>query len=79
MKPESMSFRLWVIYDSPLDYPGRFVVRCHVIPHGSGKSVPCRGAFICKSLDEARAYLPTDLLRLERFADDEPQIVEVWI
>jgi hypothetical protein len=68
---------LWVIYESPRDFPGRFVVRCHHVNRGG--VVPCDGCFVCGSLAEARDYLPDGSYYLGRHPQDEPQIVEVWI
>jgi hypothetical protein len=67
----------WVIYDSPDDYPGVFVVRrqCAI-----RDEVLAEGRIIgtAKSLDEARALVPSTLFRMPRLLGDSPSIVEAW-
>lgn len=69
---------LWVVYENPDDFPGRFVVRRHTI--AGGESSPCEDpACVVGGLEAARASIPFDCLNLGRHPDDEPQIVEVWL
>jgi len=68
-----------VIYDNPRDFPGKYVVRKHVIEPGF--TAPTREHSVHNTLKEARRSLPNagrHMLRVPRSPDDEPQIVEVW-
>ncbi|HEY7234541.1 MAG TPA: hypothetical protein VH539_10355 [Gemmatimonadaceae bacterium] len=70
---------VWVVYQSPRDYPGRWVVR-RQRARRDGTVVPDpKPLIVCDSLDVARSVLPRGLFRLPRFEQDEPQIVEAWI
>lgn len=66
--------QMYVIYRSPLDYPGSFVVRVHDVPGG-----PHKDCEVCNSLEEARKQIPFGLIRIARWDDDEPHIVETWM
>lgn len=68
----------WVIYDSPLDYPGLFVVRRWVIRHGFGPT-PTEDVSTASSLAQARRNVPEGLYRLHRAPEDDESIVEVWL
>ena len=75
----------WVIYDSPEDYPGKWVVRRWLIAEGgavsgcwSSEIIP-GPAYICESLEEARAHVPEGFFNMGRQPGDETQIKEVWI
>jgi hypothetical protein len=67
----------WVVYFNPKDYPGKYVVRRWRIAQGSAEAA--KEATVHDSLEEARAAIPPGLYPLERFADDDRVIVEVWI
>lgn len=67
----------WVIYNSPRDYPGKFVVRRWEIRPGI--PIPTSDVGTADTLEEIRRMIPSGLYRLPRFDEDEPQIVEVWI
>lgn len=69
---------LWmrVVYRSPADYPGRFVLRLWEV---DGEGPHPRDAIVADSLDEIRASLPGGLTRIARSPDDDPVIVETWI
>jgi hypothetical protein len=76
-----MSDRLemFVVYDNPSDNPGKFVVRrwpdC-LAPVPMPEATPM---IVCDALDVARAAIPPWAVRLERNADDDPAICEVWV
>jgi hypothetical protein len=69
---------IWVIYHSPSDFPGKWVLRGQdalpgrvVRPHANG--------FICETLEQARKHVPPGLAMLTRHPDDDPVIYEVWL
>lgn len=64
---------LWVIYEKPLDYPEKYVVR-HWI-----NTTPTKTMYIADTLDEIRKKIPSGLVNIGRKAEDDPKIKEVWI
>lgn len=70
---EASALALWVVYDSPIDLPGRFVARkWH-------NETPTAELIQGTTLDELRSRLPGGLYRLDRAETDDPKIVETWI
>lgn len=76
--PREDVLTIWTIYQSPLDYPGRFVVRAYDVA-GDGQVVPRAEQAVCGSLEEARARVPCGLYWMNRNPVDDPTIVETWI
>lgn len=71
------TLRMWTIYQSPRDYPGRFVVRGYNIGH---EAVADRTpTAITDTLDAARRHVPVGLFRMDRAPEDDPTIVETWL
>lgn len=68
---------IWVIYRSPRDFPGKWVLRGQdasggvVTPHAK-----CR---VGDSLEAVRNCLPPGLICLGRQPGDDPVIFETWI
>lgn len=75
-----MSDGLWMytITDSPSDYPGKFVVRAHLVTMAGSRPAAAPLA-VASSLDAARARLPPGLTNLGRYDGDEPHILETWV
>lgn len=75
-----MTHRLpvWVVYENPSDYPGKFVVRVQYAER-NGSVTADSEARIADTLDEARCFIPGGLVCLPRYADDDPVIVEAWV
>lgn len=69
---------VWTVYDSPLDYPGKFVVRRWRVT-GAGHVMPDQRATSHDSLEEARQAVPPGLFRMGRGPADDPAVLEVWI
>lgn len=69
---------MWVIYNNPADFPGKFVVRCHSAGPGFviADSTPLA---IVNTLDEARAAVPPGKTNIHRMSADDPCIAEVWL
>ena len=69
----------YAIYNSPLDYPGKFVVRGHTLTHPRPTPDPEPTAVV-DTLEEARAAIPSIAERtyFPRFADDVSSLLEVW-
>jgi hypothetical protein len=75
-KPHS-EISQWVIYDHPRDYPDHFVMRRWGIT--AGNFFPTDDVALADTLPEIRQAVPPGLYCLERYANDDPCIVEVWI
>lgn len=67
---------LYAIYDHPSDHPGGYVVREWVFIEGA--SQPGDGHRVT-TIEEARALVPPDSIRVSGSETDEPDIVEVWL
>ena len=68
---------MYVIYERPKDYPGKFVVRkWEISPEGMS---PVNEVMLAFTLLGARLHVPPGRVKIERQADDDPVIVEVWI
>lgn len=61
------------VYDHPTDYPNLYIAR---VWDGTN---PTRIIATAETLNELRAKLPSQMLRLDRYEEDDPCIVEVWI
>lgn len=64
---------IWVIYNSPVDLPGRYVARKWLLDQPTAELV--QG----KTLEEVREKLPNGLVMLPRDVQDDSKIVESWI
>ncbi len=67
----------WVVYDHPRDYPHHFVLRRWEVSSSGGR--PTKDVFVALTLEAIRDMVPAGLVRLARFQDDDPAIVEVWL
>lgn len=65
---------IYVVYCSPSDYPGKYVVRRWV-----GERADPRPLAVTDDLDAAREALPDGLICLPRRTDDDWTIVETWL
>ena len=73
--------RLLTVYDHPLDHPEYYVARWWDILEDSVLR-PEQRAYLFKDLDTLRAWIQQEwpwLHRLERFPNDDPNILEVWL
>lgn len=61
------------IYNSPADYPGKFVARLWDLD----KPTRCIG--VAETLDAIRELIPDGMIRFRRDQNDDPCIVESWI
>jgi hypothetical protein len=69
----------WVVFSSPADYPGRWVVRRQWAMKNGQVLTEYRPTAVEFTLEDARAHIPEYLCLLQRQPDDAPQIHEVWI
>lgn len=68
---------MWTVTWNTSDYPLQAAVRPHFIGHGVQHFL--RGVLLADSLDAVRAQLPRGLTKMDRWDDDFPRIVEVWV
>lgn len=69
---------VWVIYENPADYPGRFVTRRQCVHRGGAIRIDPEPACVARTLDEAREAVPKNLTRFPPQPGDVPQIYETW-
>jgi len=69
----ALGIETWVIYWSPRDVPGYWVMR-----RWDGL-VPDRIGSIHNTLESARAMIPEHCVKLHRSPNDDPAIYEVWL
>jgi len=60
------------IYNSPSDYPGKYVARLWDVDK------PTNMVAIAESLEEIREAKPPEMMIVDRLPDDKPEIVETW-
>jgi hypothetical protein len=63
-----------VVYNSLLDFPGKYVARLWDIHNR-----PTAYVMLKDTLDEIRAGIPETMVRLDRAETDDPVIVESWL
>jgi hypothetical protein len=69
---------LWVVCQNPSDAPGLFTVRRH-IAHGP-QAGPTNDVLVSPDLETIREEMRRrGLVRMERYPEDLPVIVETWI
>lgn len=61
------------IYNSPTDYPDKFVARLWDLDK------PTRHIAVAETLDTIREAIPEGMIRFHRDQNDDPCIVESWI
>lgn len=69
---KSTRFPLICIYNSPRDYPGKYVARLWDVDK------PTNMVAIAESLEEIREAKPPEMMIVDRLPDDKPEIVETW-
>lgn len=70
----ALEHAVFAIYESPRDYPGRYVVRRWV-----GTVADPEPRAVALTLAEARKAIPSGLFYLPRLRGDDPCIKETWI
>ena len=75
------ALEMFVVYENPKDYPGKFVVRrWSVTPFENGvQLVPDSAAFVGDTLEKVRAAVPASAIRTPHYPGDDPCIVEIWL
>jgi hypothetical protein len=73
-----MRMTMYVIYESPLDFPRKFVVRRWLLD-GAIATAERAALRVCDRLEEARTAIPAGAANIGRYQADDPAIREVWI
>lgn len=64
---------IWVVYESPPDFPDQYVARRIYL------NQPTSDYVVGDTLIDVRSKLPKGLFKIERSERDDPQIRESWI
>lgn len=64
---------IWVVYESPPDFPDKYVARRLILGRATGDFV------VGDTLLDVRSKLPKGLFRMERSDRDDPSVRESWI
>ena len=70
---------VWVIYEDPSDFPGKFVVRRRMVLADGAEKVARDPDAVVDDLESARAAVPDGLMVFPRDPTDDPVIVETWM
>lgn len=67
---------MWVVYDHPSDFPDEFVARVWKVSAAGPRADVIRA----KDLEFIRRVLrDSGLVVMDRFVEDDPNILEVWM
>jgi hypothetical protein len=70
----------FVVYNSPDDYPGKYVLRRWWVKQGEPEPVSDPApVIVATSLSDVRAAVPFGLYCVPRAPNDEPCVHEVWL
>ncbi len=76
-RTDERRLEMWVVYENPLDYPGKFVCRRWVVtPEGNTPDGHC---WVTSTLEDARSKVPPDCFRIPHQDGEDPCIVETWL
>jgi len=75
------------VYDHPQDFPNGYVARAHIVAQnrdgemGCGKSAYASPTIYIgrETLDEVRATIPPDMVKMIRHPQDDPVILETYV
>jgi hypothetical protein len=74
--PKRASLELFVIFEKPLDFSDKFVVRQQFVVGGA---VVMGGVRVASCLARARKCVPDGCSRISRTEQDDVKIIEVWL
>lgn len=72
---------VYVIYRSPVDYPGTHVIRRFEVWSSGGHTASDAKEIVAigETLESVRRHLPPNLYRIGRDRSDHPSVMETWI
>lgn len=74
-----VGYPIIAVYENPSDFKGKFVARLFVVNRELKKEMVTEYCVVKDSLEEIREAIPKSLIGLNRYANDDPCIVEVYI
>lgn len=68
------------VYDHPQDFPHGYVARAHIIAHSGKAAYASQMIYIGReTIEEVRAAIPPDMVKMVRHPQDDPAILETYI
>ena len=68
------------VYDHPQDFPHGYVARAHIIAYGGKTTYVSPMIYVGReTLDEVRAAIPPDMVKMIRHPQDDPVIIETYM
>ncbi|UZD44258.1 DUF4406 domain-containing protein [Selenomonas sputigena] len=68
------------VYDHPQDFSHGYVARAHIIAHGGKAAYASQMIYIGReTLDEVRAAIPPDMVKMICYPQDDPVIIETYV
>jgi len=74
-----ITFPIFAVYENPVDFPNKYVVRLWQINRKIGQPIATGYCVVKDTLEECRKAIPPYLYRFGRDSSDDPQIIETWI
>ena len=69
-----------IVYDHPQDFPHGYVARAHIIAHGGKSAYASPMIYIGReTINEVRAAIPPDMVKMMRHTQDDPVILETYV
>jgi len=69
---------MYVIYDHPIDFPNKFVVRRWDIVPSVPAPIPNGNPILTDTIEAARLKIPTGCVRIRPDEEDDPKVAEIW-
>ena len=68
------------VYDHPRDFPHGYLARAHIIAHDGKAAYASQMIYIGReTIEEVRAAIPPDMVKMVRHPQDDPAILETYI
>ena len=68
------------VYDHPQDFPHGYLARAHIIAHDGKAAYASQMIYIGReTIEEVRAAIPPDMVKMVRHPQDDPAILETYI
>ena len=68
------------VYDHPYDFPYGYVARMHISAHDGKTKYASPMIYVGReTLDEVRAAIPPDMVKMIRHPQDDPVILETYV
>jgi len=74
-----VDMEMFTVYFNPSDFPGKYVIRKWILARGFQGPIPTDQKYIADTLEDVRKNVPPEMVKMERYDQDDPTIVEVWL